>query len=129
MVLVANDLHSQLEPSSIVTDMDAPLSPRDLALLVVLGTAGRARAPLEDIVAAAKTLATRDWQPTGETICGAVETLTRPASLPGPLAGPAASSRAHAHGLRACLARRHDTAPPPAGGVGMSPIPTARGAP
>jgi hypothetical protein len=52
--------------------MDASLSPRDLALLVVLGTAGRAPAPLEDIVAAAKSLAPRDWQPTRETIGGAV---------------------------------------------------------
>jgi hypothetical protein len=53
MVLVANNLHSQLEPSSIVNDMDAPLSPRDLALLVVLGTAGRARAPLAGPAASA----------------------------------------------------------------------------
>ncbi len=102
MALVENDLHSQLEPSSIVTDMDAPLSPRDLALLVVLGTAGRAPAPLEDIVAAAKTLATRDWQPTGETIGGAVEALARLASLPGPLAGPAASALRHERMRMAC---------------------------
>jgi len=51
--------------------MDATLSPNDLVLLVALGTAGRAPAPLEDIVATAKSLAPRDWQPIRETICAA----------------------------------------------------------
>jgi len=50
----------------------ASLEPSDLALLVVLGAAGRAPVPLEELASTAKLLAPRDWQPTTDTIRSAV---------------------------------------------------------
>lgn len=53
--------------------MLSALEPSDLVLLVVLGTAGRAPVPIAEVVATARLLAPRDWQPTTDTICSAVE--------------------------------------------------------
>lgn len=48
------------------------MEPSDLVLLVVLGTAGRAPTSLKEVAATARLLAPQDWQPTADTICGAV---------------------------------------------------------
>lgn len=47
------------------------MGPGDVALLLVLGTAARAPATLADLVAAARDVAPRDWQPTADTIAAA----------------------------------------------------------